>query len=115
MSSSLSDKLSNRPRFQFDRSPSTVAFEDAQLVIDKVKSYLKRRRMVRDRRSRQAARCHVQRDVPGVVRPWSERQANFADDLCPHVQSDRGVFPLRERQSRPIIRRAVHCSLATPG
>src|SRR5262249_16894110 len=42
-------KIRNGTRFQFNRPPLAIAFEDAQLVIDKIKSYLKRRRTMRDR------------------------------------------------------------------
>src|SRR5262249_22692830 len=47
-------KLRNRLRFQFDRSPSTIAFKDAQLVIDEIKADLERARAMRNRRSSQA-------------------------------------------------------------
>src|SRR5437867_11228531 len=46
--------------------------------------------------------------MPGMVRPWSQGQANLADNLRPHVQSNGGIFPLCKRQSRPNIGRAVH-------
>src|SRR5213592_145694 len=46
--------------------------------------------------------------MPGMVRPWSQGQANLADNLRPHVQSNCGIFPLCKRQSRPNIGRAVH-------
>ena len=48
------------------------------------------------------------RDVPGVIDPWSPGQTNFADDLRPHVQRNRGILPLCKRQSRPGTGRAVH-------
>ena len=46
--------------------------------------------------------------MPRVIYPRSQRQANFADDLRPHVQRRRGILPLCKRQSRPGIGRAVH-------
>jgi hypothetical protein len=36
-----------------------------------------------------------------VVCPWTERQANLANDLRPHVQRDGGIFPLCKRQLWP--------------
>ena len=39
--------------------------------------------------------------MPGMIDPWSEREANFADDLRPHVQRLGGGLPFGEGQSRP--------------
>lgn len=77
-------------------------------MIDEIETDFECRCAMRDRRSRQAARSHVKGDVPGVVRPRTQRQANFPHDLGPHVQRRRGVFPLVEWQSRPGIGRPVH-------
>jgi len=38
-----------------------------------------------------------------MVRPRTQRQANLADNLRPHVQRHGGVFPLREWQGRPVV------------
>src|SRR5256885_2884434 len=83
-------------------------------MIDEIKLYLERGKTVWDWWSREAARGHVERDVPGVVRPWTQRQANLAYDLRPHVQSDGSIFPLFERQRRPVVGRAIHLVLLLP-
>src|SRR6266480_1247170 len=41
--------------------------------------------------------------MPGVVRPWTERQANLSHDLRPHMQGDRCFLPLCKRQHRPNL------------
>ena len=46
--------------------------------------------------------------MPGVVRPWTQRQPNLAHNLCPHVQGDGCVLPFCKRQSRPVVGRAIH-------
>ena len=43
-----------------------------------------------------------------MVDPWTERQADFAHDLRPHMQRRRGILPFSKGQSRPGIGRAVH-------
>src|SRR5438105_1284672 len=58
-------------------------------------------------RSCQTAGSEIKRDVPGMVRPWREREPNLADNLCPHVQRCARFFPLAERQCRPGFRLLV--------
>src|SRR6476619_1475619 len=43
-----------------------------------------------------------------MIYPWTQRQPNFAHDLGPHVQRNRGTLPLRKWQRRPWIGRTVH-------
>ena len=71
--------------------------------LDEVKTDLERIKAMRDRRSRQAARSQVERDVPGMIDPWREREANLADDLRPHVKGFGGGLPFGERQSWPKL------------
>ena len=67
---------------------------------DKVEVDLKRSRAIGNRPRGEAGRRHVQSYVPGVIRPWSKRQANLANDLCPQMKRCAGVTPGLERQTR---------------
>ena len=41
--------------------------------------------------------------MPGMIDPGGEREANFPDNLRPHVQSFGGGLPFAERESRPEL------------
>src|SRR4051812_25886802 len=43
-----------------------------------------------------------------MIGPWTQGQANFADDLRPHMQSCGRVFPFGKSQSWPRIGYAIH-------
>src|SRR5882724_13533701 len=105
-------EIRHAARFQFDRLPRAVAFQNPKLVIDEIKADLKRVSSVRNRRSRQTAGSNIKRDVPGMVGPWRESQSNLADNLRPHVERGAGFFPIRVIQLRPNFSGSArfHCS-----
>src|SRR5664279_568004 len=70
-------------------------------MIDEVEIDLKAARSIRDRRGGEAARCDIQRDVPGMVQPRRPDQTDLADDLGPQMQRRIGLAPRRARQFRP--------------
>ena len=75
---------------------------------DKVEVDLKRSRAIGNRPRHEAGRVR-QSYVPGVIRPWSKRQANIANDLCPQMKRCIGVTPGLERQTRPGFGRYRRC------
>ena len=81
----------------------------------KSKSISKVRVPVGDRRGREPARGHVERDVPRVIDPGRQREADLADDLRPQVQGRVGVPPLVEREVGPGLRGARGASVAHAG
>src|SRR3984893_14179440 len=65
---------------------------------------------MRNRRSRQAARRQIKRDVPGMICPRCEREPNLAYNLRPHVQRRACLLPFLEWQSWPNLNRGVASS-----
>src|SRR5579862_1669972 len=55
-------------------------------------------------RGGQASRVDVQSHFPPVVDARSEGEADFADDLRPHVKGCVGVLPGGEREFGPDVR-----------
>src|ERR1700731_3746582 len=62
-------KIRYAPRFQFDRSLSSVAFQNSKPMIDKVETNLESIGAVRNWRSGQSAGSDIKRDVPRMVGP----------------------------------------------
>ena len=81
------------------RGASAICFDspsagvDVELVIDEVELDFESAGAVRDGRSGEPARGHIQRDIPPVIDQGRERHADLADDLSPHVQRVVGVLP----------------------
>src|SRR5260370_13287715 len=75
-----------------------VGSSKLQAVMDKVELDFKHASTVRDRRRRQASCVHEQSDIPEMVFQRRERQADFPNDLRPHVQPAVGGFPFFQRQ-----------------
>ncbi len=71
--------------------------------MDKVELDFKHASTVRDRRRRQASCVHEQSDIPEMVFQRRERQADFPNDLRPHVQRAIGGFPFFQRQGGPVL------------
>src|SRR5262249_10350647 len=95
-------KIGDSPWLECDRFLRAIAFQDAQSVIDKIKTYLERVRAMRNWRSRQTARGQIKGDVPGMVRPWCKLEPDFPYDLRPHVKRGAGVFPIQVIKLRPM-------------
>src|SRR4030088_2155436 len=53
-----------------------------QSVVDKVELDFERTSAIRDRRSRQTSRIHIERGIPPMVHEGCEPQADFPDDLA---------------------------------
>src|ERR1700730_15451124 len=68
------DRLSG----QGELTRCAVAGRHPQLMIDEVEVDLEGSGTVRYRRSGQAARGDIQRNVPGMVQPWCACQTNLA-------------------------------------
>ena len=69
----------------------------------KSKSICETARAVGDRRGGQPARGHVERDVPGMIEPRRQRQADLAGDLRPQMQRRGGVLPRGIGQCGPAF------------
>src|SRR6185437_8588032 len=54
-----------------------------------------------DRRGAESARRHVERHLPTVVEPGSEREPHLADDLRPQLQGRGGIAPGGVGKRRP--------------
>src|SRR5205085_6300210 len=104
-------KLRHRLRHERNYLESAIAADHTQFVRDEIEANFKYARAEWNRRSRQAARGDIKRDVPGMIRPRRERETDLADDLRPHVQRLRGFFPFLERKRRPNLFRCRHESL----
>jgi hypothetical protein len=61
-------------------------------------------------RGGEAARRHIERDLPPMVLHGRQCQPRLADDLQPHVERRIGILPLAERQRGPrrIFRGGIH-------
>ena len=86
---------------EVDVATRSGADPDAQLLVDEVEFHVERTILVGDRRGGQASWADVQRHLPPVVDQRCVRQADLADDLCPHVQGVPGRAPVGNPQSWP--------------
>ena len=64
-----------------------------ELVIEEIESQLDYALLVVHGRRGEAARTYVQGHIPPMVHPGSERQANLAHDLRPHMKCRVRIFP----------------------
>src|SRR6516165_4301243 len=97
---------------QHDLPRVTIARRHPQHMVDKVKINLKAACTVENRRGRQTTRGDVERDVPGVIPPRRQGEANLTDHLRPQVQRIARVLPNRIWQFGPALRaRYRHRSL----
>ncbi len=97
-------ELRHRHRLQRDVARGAVAHIQPQHVIDEVEIDLELASAGRHRSGGQPARGHIERDVPGMVQPWRQREADLADHLGPQMQRRAGVAPIRGRQRGPAFR-----------
>jgi hypothetical protein len=89
-------------RYECDGPPVALARLDDELVIDEVEPYLEEPVAIWNRRRGQAARGEIQRDVPPVVRPWRQREADLTDHLHPHMKRRVCVGPCIQWQRWPL-------------
>jgi hypothetical protein len=68
------------------------------------------------RRCRQAAGRHLKCDVPEMIDERRHGKAQFAHNLCPHVQRRVGIFPRLKGQSGPHVSpsesTSLHCDFS---
>src|SRR5215469_2871940 len=59
----------------------------------------------------QSTRADVERNFPPVIHMWTQRQAQLADELRPHMQRVARRSPFRERQRWPrsFLRQVRSC------
>src|SRR5256886_9114142 len=81
-------------------------------MIEEIEVQLKGTIRVMNRRRGEATGGNVQRNVPPVVQPGSESEADLAYDLRPHMKRGTGVFPrsIWERQIVGKVRSEEHTS-----
>ena len=75
-----------------------------QEVINEIEVDLKARATIRDRRSRQPATGHIQRDLPPMVDHRRMGQPDLSDHLRPQMQCRAGVGPIRKGKIGPVAR-----------
>jgi hypothetical protein len=97
-------EIRHRARRQRNCFARTFAGLYDELVLDKIEFHFEHSPLIRDGGARKPARVDVERHLPPVIDQRAQRQADFADDLCPHVQRGVGVLPGFERQCRPGFR-----------
>src|SRR5437879_11588445 len=64
-----------------------------------------------NRRRGEAAGGNIQRNVPPMIQPGSESEADLAYDLRPHVKRGIGVFPRGVWERRPAVWQIAHSGL----
>src|SRR5207248_11299893 len=77
-------------------------------MIEEIEVQLKGTIRVMNRRRGEATGGNVQRNVPPVVQPGSESEADLAYDLRPHMKRGTGVFPRSIWERRPAVRQVAH-------
>ena len=102
--------IKRRDRFCIEReSPrATVRCSNLQPVLDEVELDFERSSPVWNGRSRQSSRAYIQRSIPPMILEWRKGQADFPDDLRPHVQRVVGVLPFAQRQRGPVLFGPLH-------
>jgi hypothetical protein len=97
----LAIKSGDRAMVKRDGASGAAAGSDIEAVVDEVETDFKISAGAGNRGGGEASRGNVERDFPPVVDQGALRQANFSDDLRPHMQGGAGVFPLREGERGP--------------
>ncbi len=97
----LSIEVRDRLRLEGDALLGPVARLHAQNMLDEVEVDVDRSIAERYRRRTEAARRHVESDVPGVVDPGRSGEPDLPDDLGPPVERRAGVLPALVGDSRP--------------
>jgi hypothetical protein len=80
-----------------------VAPPQRQNMIDEIEFDLEIAPTGGDQRRAQPARRDEQRDMPGMIDPWRQRQPRFAHDLRPQLQGRAGLRPRGIRQFGPEV------------
>src|SRR5205085_11389845 len=93
----------DRLRLEAQRARSSIARGDAQLLFDEIEVDLKSARAMRYRRSGEATRGDVERDMPLMIDPRRLHEAYFAYDLQPQAQCFKCIFPVGVRQRGPSV------------
>ena len=94
-------EIGDRHRREREAFHAAVAGGDAKLVAGQIEDDIERAVGIRVRRRDEAARVHVQSDVPPMIDQRRQLEPHFAGDLRPAKQRFAGVAPGRERQVRP--------------
>ena len=101
-------EVRDRLRLEGESLGGTPTGLNGQLVIDEVELDFENAIAVGDGGSGEAARVDVEGNLPPVIDERGESEADFADDLSPHVERGVGVLPGREGQIGPgVADRAV--------
>jgi hypothetical protein len=95
------EEVGHRPWLQGEMALPPVAGQNIQTMPIKVEDDLESPAFVIDWRRRKAARIHVERNMPGVIKPRRKSKPNLANDLRPKMKGLAGFFPILERQLRP--------------
>ena len=92
-------------RFWRECESTLDAIRSAKLqpVVNKIELDLKRLSFIWNRRGREPSRVDIEGRVPSMVLERSQAQPDFPHNLSPHVKRVIGVFPLFERQGRPVL------------
>src|SRR5436305_6802623 len=97
-------KVRDRARREFTDPSFAIACVNEQIVVNEIEINLEETSAIWNRRSRQPARCDIERHVPPMISRRAEREPDFANNLRPHVQRRIGIFPIVQRHTRPNFR-----------
>src|SRR6185312_5760632 len=94
-------KVTDRLRLERQASLGARARASDEPVCDEIELHLEDLAPERNRRGTEPTGRHVERDLPAVVEPGSEREPHLAHDLRPQVQRRSGITPDGIGKRRP--------------
>ncbi len=98
-------EVGNRAWSQRQGFHSAVTHRDDQAVVDKIVVDLEAApALMGDRRGRQPAARHVERNLPPMVHQRRLAEPDLADDLGPQVERRARILPLVEWKFGPVFR-----------
>jgi hypothetical protein len=101
-------KIGHRAGEERERFDLAVVGLQHEFVIEEIEAQFEGAPRVGNCRGGQAARADIERHIPPVIQPGSKSEANFADDLRPHVEGGVGILPRCEWEGRPAVWQVAH-------
>ena len=97
----FSVEIGHRHRTERENLHAAVAGRNAKLMGEEIEIDVEGAARIRIRRRNEAARVHVERDIPPVIHRRREFESHLAGHLRPKLQGVAGGAPGGERQIRP--------------